>query len=114
VLLAGRGLARSRSRDAIQNAHLDRALGVDDGLSTDETLSGVHGNSADSVLAEMLCDLQDEAVLGSLDLESRKHWRQLTLELHIDDSADDLRDLSGGGSGGRGGETTRGSGENLV
>jgi hypothetical protein len=39
----------------------------------------------------MLGDLENESVLDTLHLEGVEDGRDLTLELHVDDGADDLR-----------------------
>ena len=47
----------------------DRGSGVADFLSSDKALGGLHGNSADSVLSEMLSDLQNQARSAGSDLD---------------------------------------------
>ena len=59
-------------------------------MSTDETLSGVEGNSADVVSTEMLGDLKDETVRHAVDLEGVKDGWEVSIELHVDDGTDDL------------------------
>ena len=44
--------------------------------------------------AEMLSDLEHQAVAAILGLERVQDRRQVILELHVDDGADDLRDFS--------------------
>ncbi len=52
-------------------------------------------------LAEMLRDLEHQAVAAVLRLERVQNGRQMAFELHVDDGADDLGDASGlvGGCG---------------
>jgi hypothetical protein len=42
----------------------------------------------------MLRDFENEAVAAVLGLERVQNRRQVIFELHVDDGADDLRDLS--------------------
>ncbi len=42
----------------------------------------------------MLGDFQDQSVVNILDFECVQNWWNLSVELHIDHSTDDLRDLS--------------------
>ena len=76
------------------DGHQNGVAGVDDGLATDETFSGVEGNGSDVVAAEMLGDFEDESVGDTLDLKSVKNWGKLTFELHVDDGTNNLRNLS--------------------
>ena len=46
-------------------------------------------------LAEMLRDFEHQAVAAVLGLERVQDRRQMAFELHVDDGADDLGDLSG-------------------
>ena len=45
-------------------------------------------------LAEMLRDLEHQAVALVLGLQRVEDRRQMVLELHVDDGADDLGDVS--------------------
>ena len=74
--------------------HLNRVASVLNGLTTDETLSGVESNRAHVVATQVLGDLEDETVLGALNLKSVENRRELTLELDVDDGTNDLGDLS--------------------
>ena len=69
----------------------DGGAGVDDLLATDKTLSTVHGNSADRVLAEVGSDLEDETTTVEVDdLEGVEDGGEVFgLELNVDDSTDD-------------------------
>jgi hypothetical protein len=63
---------------------------VHDGLSTDETFSGVEGDGSDVVTTEMLGDFEDKSVCDSLNFESVENWGEGTLELDVDDSTNNL------------------------
>ena len=76
------------------DGNLNGIASVADGLATHKTLSGVERNGAHVVATQVLGDLEDEAVLGALNLERVENRRKLTLELHIDDGANDLRNLA--------------------
>jgi peptide chain release factor 1 len=81
----------------------DRLAGVGDFLASDQTFGRVHRDGAHRTLAEMLGDLEHQAVAGVLGLQRIENCRQLTLELHVDDGAHHLRhaaNLIGGGGGG--------------
>lgn len=80
------------------NRHHDGITSVLDGLSTDETLSGVESDGAHVVSTQVLGDLEDEAVLGALNFECIHDRGKFTFELHIDDGTDNLGNLSGGGA----------------
>ena len=58
----------------IRKTHLNRASRVDDALSANETFGGVHGNRADSVLAEVLRDLEHEPDLVALHCGDEAGW----------------------------------------
>lgn len=70
-----RALAGTRSNAVtIRNTHLNRASRVDHALSANETFGGVHGNRADSVLAEVLRDLEHEPDLVALHCGDEAGW----------------------------------------
>lgn len=71
------GDPRSRERSnavTIRETHLNRASRVDDALSANETFGRVHGNRADSVLSEMLRDLEHEPDLVALHCGDEAGW----------------------------------------
>ena len=68
--------------------------GISDGLSSNETFSGIQSDSSDVVTTQMLGDLKNESVFSALDLKGVHNLWKVTLELDIDDGTDDLRDLS--------------------
>ena len=78
----------------VADRHRDRRAGVGALLAAHQTLGGVHRDGADGVLAEMLRDFEHQAVAAVRGLERVQDRRQVILELHVDDGADDLGDLS--------------------
>lgn len=70
-------------------AYRDGGAGVEDLLATDEPISGVHGDGADGVLSQMLCDLENDADVMILHLERRQDGREASLELDVDDGTND-------------------------
>lgn len=76
------------------DGHQNGGTGVVDGLSTDKTFSGVQSNSSDVVTTQVLSDLEHESVLHTLDFKSVENRRESTLELHVDDGTNNLRNLS--------------------
>ena len=85
------------------DGHADLAAGGGDALAAGQALGRVHGDRADEVLAEMLGDLEDEAVAIIVGLERGEDRRKLALERDVDDRADDLRDRADEVAAGRGG-----------
>lgn len=90
------------------NGNGDGSTGVDNLLATDETIGTVHGNGTDSVLTEVLRDLEDETAtlglglaLGKLNVKSVKNGGEvIRLEVNVNDGTNDLLDGTGleGGS----------------
>jgi len=75
----------------------DGGTSVLNGLTTDQTLSSVHGNGTDSVLTQMLGNLENQATIEVLDLKSVKNGGKLALvELDIDDGTNDGANLTRG------------------
>ena len=74
--------------------HRDRQAGVGDLLAAHQAFGGVHRDGAHRRLAEMLGDFEHQAVAAVLGLERVQDRRQVALELHVDDGADDLGDLA--------------------
>ena len=68
--------------------------GVGDLLAAHQAFGGVHRDGAHGDLAEMLRDFEHQPVAVVLGLERVQDRRQVVLELHVDDGADDLGDLS--------------------
>ena len=53
------------------NRHHDRAAGILDFLAADQTFGGVHRDGADRGFAEMLRNLEHQAVVAVLGLDAR-------------------------------------------
>lgn len=68
----------------------DGVAGVHDILASHESLSGVERNRSHVASTQMLGHLEDESVLRALHLQSVKNRGQFSIELHVDDSADNL------------------------
>ena len=89
--------------------HGDRAAGVDHRLAAGQALGGVHGDGAHGVLAQVLGDLEHQAeglagpLVGVGGLQRVQDRRQVAVELHVDDGADDLDDAAGGDALGQAG-----------
>lgn len=76
------------------NRHQNGGASVEDGLTANQTFGGVEGDGSHVVATQMLSDLKNESVLDTLHFESVENWGQLTLKLHVDDGANNLRNLS--------------------
>ena len=76
--------------------HEDGRAGVHDLGAAHQAVGRVHGDGAHDVLAEMLRHLEDEALALVLGVERIEDRRQIALELHVDDGADDLGDGADG------------------
>jgi hypothetical protein len=75
----------------------DGGTSVSDTLTTNKTLSTVHGNGTDSVLTQVLGDFEDKTDVVTLDLEGVQDRGQVTrLELDVDDGTDNGTDLTEG------------------
>ena len=70
--------------------HADLRAGGGDPLAAGQAVGRVHRDGADDVLAEMLGDLEDQAVAVIVGLERGEDRRQLAVEGDVDDGADDL------------------------
>src|SRR5262249_29246437 len=78
------------AQSAVADRHRDRLASIDDLLPTHEALGRVHCDSSHGRLAEMLRDFEHETVTLILGLERIENGRQMLLEMHVDDGADDL------------------------
>ena len=76
--------------------HRDRSAGVLHLLAAHEAFRDVHGDAAHRVLAELLGDLENEAMAVVVGLEGVEDGRQVAVELHVDDRADHLGDTPDG------------------
>ena len=84
----------------VADRNRDRRAGIGDFLTADETFGQVHGDGANGVFAQMLRDFENEAVALVRRLQGVEDFRQMPVELHVDDGADDLGDAPGGLVGG--------------
>ena len=80
----------------VANRHRDRLTGVGDFLAAHQSFGRVHRDRADRRLPEMLRDFQHQTVSAVFRLKCVQDRRQVILELHVDDCADDLRNFSDG------------------
>jgi len=88
------------TESSLSDGNHDRVASVDDLGAANETLSTVHGNGADCVLAQMGRDLENETTTGEvLDLEGVEDGGKVVgFELHVDDGTNDgLDDTDVGG-----------------
>lgn len=76
------------------DGHKNGSAGIGDGLATHEAFGGVQSDGSHVVATEMLGDLEHESVFSSVDLKGVENWGQLSLELHVDDGTNNLRNLS--------------------
>ena len=74
--------------------HADLRAGGGDFLAAGEAVGRVHRDRAHDILAEMLRDLEDQAVAVVVGLERREDRRQIAFERDVDDGADDLADAA--------------------
>src|SRR5262249_18334979 len=72
----------------------DRLSGVGHILTAYETVGDIHGDGAHRRFAEVLGDLEHQALALVFGLQCIEDRRQVPVELNIDDRADDLGDLS--------------------
>jgi hypothetical protein len=91
------------SKELVTDWDIDRSTLINHLLATLKTLGGIHSNSADGVLTKMLSDLEHDANVVVLDLESIQNVWELAIELDVDDGTNDLGDgaSTGGGLGSR-------------
>ena len=76
--------------------HGDRPAGVGHVLAAHQALGGVHRDAAHGVFAQVLGDFQHQARALVVGLQRVENGRQIAVELHVDDGADDLGDAAGG------------------
>ena len=77
----------------ITDRNRDRRARIDDLLAADEAFGRVHCDRADGVLAQVLRDLENEAVAMVRRLECVQNFRQLISEVHVNDGTRHLVDL---------------------
>ena len=78
----------------VTHGHRDRLACVGHFLAAHQAFGRVHGDGAHGVLAQVLGDLEHQAVALVLGLERVQDLGQVTVELHVDDGADDLNDFA--------------------
>jgi len=78
----------------LADRHRDRQAGIDHLLAAHQALADVHGDGAHGVLAELLRHFQDQPVALVVGFQRVENRRQVVLEMHVDDGADDLGDMS--------------------
>merc|ERR1719321_1936310 len=78
------------AKGAFANWHANRRACVNDFLSTDQPLGGIHRNRADSTFSQMLSDLKHKAEIEIRDLKRVHDWRQSAIELDVNDGTNDL------------------------
>ena len=83
-----RGLRLLRTEKA---THRDRLALTCDNLSSDKTVSSVHGNGTNCILSHMIRDFQHESYIMVLYLQCGCDKWQFPFELHINNSSDDLQ-----------------------
>mmetsp|Transcript_24711 Transcript_24711/g.57287 ORF Transcript_24711/g.57287 Transcript_24711/m.57287 type:complete len:238 (-) Transcript_24711:64-777(-) len=74
--------------------HHDGLASVNDGLAARQPLGGVHSDGAHGVLTKVLSNLEHEADLVALNLQSVQDGGEVVIELDVNDSADNLGDLA--------------------
>jgi peptide chain release factor 1 len=80
----------------VADRHRDRRSGVRDRLAAGETLGRVHRDGAHGILAKMLRHFEHEAIALVVCFQRVQNFRQMPVELHVDDGADDLGDAPRG------------------
>ena len=78
----------------IANRHHDRRTGINHFLTADQTFGRVHGDGTHCVLAKMLGNFQNKAVADVYGFKGVQNSRQVIIELHVDNGADNLADAA--------------------
>src|SRR5262249_25415967 len=82
------------SERAVADRHRDRLAGIDHFLPAYEALARIHRDRAHGRFAQVLGHFEQQPGALVLGLERIEDRRQVALELHVDDGADDLSDVS--------------------
>ena len=85
-----------RPERLVADRHRNRRAGVGDFLAAHQAFGRVHGDGAHGVFAQMLRDFEHEAIAVVRRLQRVQNLRQMPVELHVDDGADDLGDAPRG------------------
>jgi len=80
----------------VANRHHDRRASIGDLLAAGETFGNVHRDAAHRIFTEMLRNFEHQAVAMVVGFERVEDFRQMPVEFHVDDRADDLRDVARG------------------
>ena len=84
----------------VADRNRNRRAGIGDFLTAHQAFGRIHGDGANGIFAQMLRDFENEAIALVRRLEGVQNLRQLPVELHVDDGADDLSDAPAGLIGG--------------
>ena len=82
------------AEELVAHRHEDGGTYILHNLATLKALGGIHCNSADSVLAEMLCDLENKAVCRAFNLVSTDQSVLTSTETEHDDTEHDAGNTS--------------------
>jgi hypothetical protein len=88
------------TEEAVSDWHLDWRAGVNDSLTTDQTVGCVHSNGTNGIFAKMLGNLEDKTDIVILNLKGVEDRRELAIELNVNNSTNDLSHATLAGSGG--------------
>ena len=80
------------SERRIADRNGDRASGVFDRLSPDQTFAGVHGDRPDGVLPQVLRNFEHQPFPLVFGLQGIQDFGQVAVELNVHDRADNLGD----------------------
>ena len=78
----------------VADRHRDGLASVSHVLAAHEALGGVHGDGADRAFAQMLGDLEHQALALVGRLQRIENFGQMPVELHVDDGAHNLANLT--------------------
>lgn len=84
----------SAQQEASAAPYLDRSSGVENFLTTDKAVSGLHSYSPHCILSQVLCHLQHNPQRVVLHLQSRENRRKALVEFNIYHSSNDCGDLA--------------------
>jgi hypothetical protein len=79
----------------VADRHRDRQAGVDDFLAAHQAFARIHCHRAHGGFAQVLGDLEHQALALVLRLQRVEDRRQVALEMHVDHGADHLGNASG-------------------
>ena len=82
------------SEQARTDRHRNRRPGVAHFLTADQPFAGVHRHRAHRVFAELLRHFEHQPIALVGGFERVQDRRQIAFEMHVDDRADDLGDMS--------------------